>query len=112
MKIIAFLAVFLICAGFASAESGFVVNDVQENYGILGMSLEHSDDDISNARVKAVILDSGIYFPAKTADLREDEPYNLLMMPEDSVPEGEHIVRISITKGSMRKVVYRYVFFE
>jgi hypothetical protein len=112
MKKIIFLMVFLVCMNIACADSDFRISNPYGDYGLLGMNLESRQDDVSNARVRAVILDQGIYFPAQTVDISEDNPYRLMMMSEEPVPEGEYLVRISIRKGSERKVVYRYVLFE
>lgn len=112
MRKIIFSLVFLLCANMVCADSGFRVSDTYGYYGALSINLENRENDASNTRVRVVILDQGIYFPAQTVDIREDNPYRLMIMSEEPVPEGEYLVRISIRKGNKRKVVYRYVNFK
>ena len=112
MKRFIFTIVFLLCISIAAAESGFIVNNVYGDTGVLGMSIDHKDEDIANARVKAAILDYGIIFPARNVDVKEDNPQSLAFMTDEYIPEGEYLVRISTRKDGRRSVVYRYVWFE
>lgn len=110
MKTISFLIIFLILAGSAAA-SGFYISNINQADEFLNMNIENRENDVSNARIKAVIPDLGIMFAARTADLREDDSQNILL-PGENVPEGEHLVRISVRKGNERKIIYRYIEFQ
>lgn len=111
MRILVLFAALLMCAGSASASECFRLGSIAQHSSVLRVNVENSyNEDISNARVKAVIPELGIIFPAKTYDLKEDVDATLFM-PYEEVPEGEYLVRMSISRGGKRKIAHRYVWF-
>ncbi len=112
-KLFVLLAAVLVCAGIVSASESFKVSAIAQYDDALMFSVVNNyRDDISNARIKAVIPELGIIFPAKAVDLKEDVDISMFMISEDEFPEGEYLVRISIKKKKKRKIVHRYVYFD
>lgn len=113
MRLMILMAVFLMCAAIAAADSGISVGIITPEDSMLKVGLTNNNDyDLDNARVRAFIPELSIITPAVTIDLDDDEKTTAKMHLLDDVPEGEYIVRISVKRGSHRKVVYRYVVFE
>lgn len=112
-KLFVLFAIALMCAGFVSADKSFKVGAIAQHEDSLRFSIVNRySDDITNARIKAVIPELGIIFPAKAVDLKEDVDTSIFLVPEDEFPEGEYLVRMSIKKGGKRKIVHRYVYFD
>lgn len=106
------VAVFILCISAASAGSRISIGNAHASVNIISVGITNMNDyDIDNARVRVFIPELGIISCSATVDLDDDETVNARMYI-GSVPEGMYIARVSVKKGSERKVAYRYVFFD
>lgn len=97
----------------AAAGSRIGVGFAQNRHNQIDVNIANNNDyEIENARVRAYIPELGIITSAAAVNLDDDEKTTATMYLLDEVPEGEYLVRISVTKGGIRKVVYRHVVFE
>ncbi len=98
-------------AGTAAAGQGMSIESAKYENGIFSFSASSADEDISNAKVRMCIPELGIVMPAKTVDLKEDKSSNALFAM-DEMPEGEYLVRMTVSKNGKSRVVHRFVMFE
>ena len=107
-----FVLAFLLCASVVIADSGISIGKAEHMDERIRVDITNSNDfDIDNARVRAYIPELGIMTQSSAVDLDDDNTISAALNLLEEVPEGEYLVRISVKKAGIRRVVYRYVYF-
>ncbi len=111
-RIVFLIAAFLLCIAVVKADSGISVGNTYQVDDAVRIGISNNNNyDLDNARVRLFIPELGIISRSVTVDLDDDERSLVRLYLLDEVPEGEYLVRISVKKGSHRKIVHRYVVF-
>jgi len=112
-KYILWIVALLLCATVVYGGSGISVGNVFNYEGAVRVGITNSNSrDIDNARVRMYIPELGIISPAITVNLDDDSPTSANLYAVEPVPEGEYLVKITVSKDGKRKTSYRYVYFE
>lgn len=112
-KYVLWIVTLFLCASVVYGGSGISVGNVFNYEGAVRVGITNNNNkDIDNARVRMYIPELGIRSPTITVNLDDDASTSANLYAIEEVPKGEYLVKITIRKGSKRKVSYRYVYFE
>lgn len=67
--------------------------------------------DMEDTSISIRVLDSDVFDSETGIRIKDGEGYGkFFMTPIDELPEGEYLVRVTVSSGGVRRVKHRYIF--